>query len=187
MRTFFAIKAPGSILDDIDREITSLRTSIPGAVKWTPKEQMHLTVKFLGSFSTADTIPLKNRLLHEINSFGTISLTTTSIGIFPLKGNPRVIWYGIEANLLLVRLAAIIEKTCSTFGYQREKRPFSPHLTIGRVKRKASIQEMQVIRTAVQNFKPANTYPFEVSTLLFIHSTLTPTGPEYKNIFTISL
>ena len=187
MRTFFAIKAPGSILDDIDREITSLRTSIPGAVKWTPKEQMHLTVKFLGSFSTADTIPLKNRLLHEINSFGTIPLTTTSFGIFSLKGNPRVIWYGIKANLLLVRLAAIIEKTCFTLGYQRAKRPLSPHLTIGRVKRKVSTQEMQVIRAAVQNFKPANTYPFEVSTLFFIHSTLTPVGPEYKNLFTISL
>jgi len=187
MRTFFAIKPPIPALEAMAREAAHLRGKITTGVKWTPASQIHLTIKFLGDFSPAHVHPLQEKLVSDWGQIGPIDLAATSIGVFPLKGDPRVIWYGIQTNPTLAFLARVIEDTCADFGYAREKRPFNPHFTIGRVMRNAGKDEMRSVRQALHTLPDINQHPITIESLYFIQSNLTPAGPQYRDLFTIQL
>jgi 2'-5' RNA ligase len=187
MRTFIAVKPPAHILAAMTRAAAPLQKAISGGVKWVPAEQIHLTLKFLGEFSAAHVDPLREKLAAECGRIGAIETATTSIGAFPPRGNPRVIWFGIEASAALTRLARMIEDTCADLDYPREKRPFTPHFTIGRVQRYAGNSEVQSIRQALQVFPDPPSDNFRLDRLHFIESTLSPAGPQYRDVFTIAL
>jgi len=164
-----------------------LRKAITGGVKWTPAAQMHLTLKFLGEFDAAHMAQLQEKLAGSCTAIGPIETAATTTGYFPPKAAARILWYGIEAAPALIQLARLVEDACASFGYAREKRPFSPHFTIGRVRRDASPAELRTIQQALNAFAPKERHAFTITNLHFVHSTLTPSGPEYRDLFAIPL
>lgn len=168
-------------------ETAPLRKAITGGVKWTPAGQMHLTLKFLGEFESAHTAPLQKELAETCTAIGPIETAATTTGTFPPKGAARILWYAIESAPALSQLARAVEDACDAFGYAREKRPFSPHFTIGRVRRDASPADLRAIQQALNAYAPKARHAFTITHLHFVHSTLTPAGPEYRDLFTIPL
>ena len=187
MRTFFAIKPPDDTIQYLLETTAPLRRSIAEGVKWIAPDQIHLTLKFLGEFDPAHVETMKHKIQSLCNGSSPIRTATATIGVFPKKGFPRIIWYGLENPEKLNQLAKRVETICAEIGYPREKRPFSPHLTIGRVRRNASHEAMHAIQNTVSTFSIKRSHPFTISRLHFVHSTLTPYGPQYHDLFTIGL
>ena len=145
-------------------------------IRWVPAENLHLTLKFLGEITVSDLKPLSELLQRDISGFGSLGLRLEGLGRFPEKGRMRVVWVGCQGDLSrLTSLAQRVERAALQIDVPRDSRPFSPHLTIGRV-RSAHNQDalLQVI-----NERGAVYGSLEVDTICLYQSTLTPAGPRY--------
>ena len=131
MRLFLAIELP----DDLKKMLGRLRADIPGA-RWVPAEQIHLTLAFLGEVEqeTAERLAVELARIHE----PAFELTFSGVGCFPNRTRPRVLWIGLEPEPRLEYLAAKVHETVLSCGIPQEERPFSPHITLARLKFPAS-------------------------------------------------
>jgi len=127
MRLFIAIELP----DEIKRQLEGMRTDIPGS-RWVPMEQIHLTLAFLGDVDDA-TLERLTRTLAAIRSPG-FSLRFSGVGCFPDRRRPRVLWAGLEPEPLLNGLAAAVREAVLACDIPLEERPFSPHITLARLR-----------------------------------------------------
>lgn len=145
-------------------------------VKCVAPKQLHMTVKFLGDVSDGD-VPAVAGAVEEAAAGGAeFEMTLSAAGCFPPKGPVRIVWVGaLEATGAMGRLVERTENGLEPLGFQREERPFSPHLTIGRVRDDASGGK---IRQAVES-TVVKTVTQRVSSLSLMSSELSPQGPKY--------
>jgi 2'-5' RNA ligase len=127
MRLFIAIELP----DEIKKQLEGMRTHIPGS-RWVPLEQIHLTLAFLGYVDDA-TLDLLTGALATIKAPG-FNLCFSDTGCFPDRRRPRVLWVGLEPEPLLSRLASLVREAVLACNIPQEERPFSPHITLARLK-----------------------------------------------------
>ena len=109
-----------------------------------------------------------------------LRLRVGELGAFPSSNNPRIIWVGVQAPQILERLAREIEEIALTQGYEREKRRFSPHLTLGRVSQSADRVQISLISEALQKLQVAELGTVRVESIAMMKSVLTPAGPIYS-------
>lgn len=127
IRLFTAIDLPESITPLIG----SLGGTIPGS-RPVPADQLHLTLKFIGEVDTA-MLPDIREALHTIR-MAPLTLALQGVGHFPPRGTPKVIWAGVTPVTELVLLRNKVEKALFDIGIARERRKFSPHLTLCRLR-----------------------------------------------------
>lgn len=136
VRAFVAIPVPEPLVDSL-REIQALfQTRLRNdAIRWSRPEQLHLTLRFLGSVAAARVDELIGAIWRACEALAPFQLSLAGSGCFPAAENPRVIWVGVEGELdQLKRLQRRIEEATADFGDHSEEKEFHPHLTIGRVK-----------------------------------------------------
>lgn len=137
---------------------------------------MHFTLKFLGEQPAAlpeKLEPLLAQLAGETSKF---SLGLGPGGVFPEKGDPRILWLGLAAGAdRLKSLAEKIEAACFELGLPKEEKPFKPHLTIGRVKNHPARFERALLEQGVPG-------EMEVKSFSLVESRLGPFGPSYSMI-----
>jgi RNA 2',3'-cyclic 3'-phosphodiesterase len=132
-RVFAAIEIGAAARDRIAREQERLGVTMRGsALRWVKKEQLHITLVFLGQLSdqqTAQAVALMNApLRHEPFRF-----ELGGIGVFPPHGAPRALWIGIPSGAQhVVAVQALVQERLRGVGYALERRSFSPHLTVAR-------------------------------------------------------
>ena len=185
LRTFFSIAIPDRTLGQIDIAVMGLKKNINFDVKWTRLNLMHITLRFIGKFNPSHTEPIRVQLLSELQGFGEFNILFDKIGFFPNKHQPRVIWIGFNISNKLTELVRKVNYITSQYGYTAEKREFSPHLTIGRIKRNSLPNKPALIDNVIINYKLPKFYAFSVKKLNFIKSTLTSRGPIYKSLFEV--
>jgi len=144
-------------------------------VKWVRPKSIHITLKFLGDTPTSKIEQLADAAQNAVGGFAPFTVSIEGTGGFPSERRPRVLWIGIhEGDEKLVQLAVLINKALTPLGFALEKRPFSPHVTIGRVRSLKNIDQV------VQKMKALDlAEKFPVNTIEFIKSDLKPTGAEY--------
>lgn len=176
LRVFIAIDLPESVKEFL--RTTSRELQKYGAdVKWVRPESIHLTLKFLGEIP-ADLVPRLERELRPV--FGTQAPTELSIrglGGFPGLSRPRVVWAGlVDAAGSLRPLVAALDRVLEPLGFAPERRPFSPHLTLGRVRSNTGISALtDGMRRHVDVTGPS----FTADHATLFRSDLKPTGAEY--------
>lgn len=127
MRLFIAIELP----DAVKRALAGLRLDIPGA-RWVPAEQVHLTLAFLGEVEEAVLGRLAGELVRiQVTEF---QLGFSGSSCFPDRRRPRVLWVGLEPEPHLTHLAAGVRAAVLACGISQEERPFSPHITLARLR-----------------------------------------------------
>ncbi|MHA1993904.1 MAG: RNA 2',3'-cyclic phosphodiesterase [Candidatus Hodarchaeales archaeon] len=147
--------------------------------------QLHLTLKFLGEISEKKLPRISEQL--ETIKIPSFSLKFSNIGCFPNNVRPRVIWTGIsKGQQELTTLAQEVDTKLNEIGLPKEKRQFSPHLTLGRVK-KLTEETKQDIRQFFQEMATLTGEEESIHQFTFKESTLTPTGAIYKDLATIPL
>jgi RNA 2',3'-cyclic 3'-phosphodiesterase len=188
LRAFIALEIPASIQDAIQQQTAALRKSADSSVvRWVPAENLHLTLKFLGDGSTSNLQFITQMLNHEVSQHSIFQMEISGLGAFPNSRRPRVIWVGIRAPEVLSALARSLEAASARLGYPPEERPFSAHLTIGRVKQTVSSTDLQRVRAALESTQVGTLGKTEVNAVHLIKSDLKPTGSVYTRLFSAPL
>jgi len=181
MRLFVSIDLPAAARLALDTMVQSLRQHPGGRhVRWANLEQAHLTLKFLGD-TPESTVPALERALEAVGGGGTLlTMTLTGVGAFPNCRRPRVIWAGLDAGGTasdLARLHAALEHDLVHLGFEADQRPFSPHITLGRVRQGLRPAEVAQVGGMLANPPPVPSVAFEASSLRLMESDLRPEGP----------
>jgi 2'-5' RNA ligase len=135
MRLFFAVPVSPLVGSLVAERIASLEIVNP-PWRWIPKENYHLTLKFLGDVD-AQLLPALGDAARQVAArVDPFHLAFSDFGAFPSLRRPRVIFFGIEVGWEpLQSLASSIEGAVEGLGFDRERRPFRAHLTLARIKR----------------------------------------------------
>src|SRR3970282_1171741 len=95
---------------------------------------IHITLAFLGNTQEIIIPLIENMLKEKCSGFGSFAVVLRGLGVFKSLRDPRIIWTGIEQSEKLKELNVIVVKELKNIGIVVEDRPFSPHLTLGRIK-----------------------------------------------------
>lgn len=130
MRTFIAIELEEEVKDHLEK-VQEKAAQLCRKGNYTPKENFHLTLHFLGEV-TSDDIPYIQQAIMETTKYQQMfSLTLDKIGFFP-RGREGILWAGIEKSTELFHLFQSLERNLGKQGFAREKKGLSPHITLGR-------------------------------------------------------
>ena len=187
-RAFIAVDLPAEIhrcLDQISAGYQEMLGDSP--VRWVPAENIHLTLKFLGDVSVASTEMLTKILETMASNHHTFEISIGGAGAFPNARRPRVLWVGVEAPPDLMSMQRSIDQETARMGYASEERPFSPHLTIGRVSRNAPPRDIRAIGQALESKKVGFLGAARVKQVHLFRSDLKPGGAVYTKVFSASL
>jgi len=102
-------------------------------ISWSPIDNLHVTTKFIGEWPEARLEELK-KALAAVPRAGAIGIAIRGTGWFPNERRPRVLWAGVEADESLAKLAHATEQAVAALGVPVEERPYSPHLTLARIR-----------------------------------------------------
>lgn len=186
-RVFIAIEIPLPIRQAIHAQTESLRAALGrGLVRWVPVENMHLTLKFIGDVSPAQLDALAQMTTAEA-ACAPFSMEVGGLGSFPTPRRARVIWIGIHAPAALTSLQRGLESAAARLGCEAEERPFSPHLTIGRVKQPVSAGDRQKVHAALEETRLGPLGRADVTAVHLFKSDLKPSGAEYTCLFSAPL
>ena len=187
MRTFIAIDLPKGIKDYLAGLQAELKSS--GAdVKWVKPENIHLTLKFLGNINDKKLDAVKRVLQDTAKNKSPFLIHISSIGAFPKMNFPRVIWVGIDkGDSETKQIAKELEEKIQKLGIPKEKRAFSSHITIGRIRSPLNREKLiQRLSNLIGNLGGEN-LKFLAGKITLFKSTLTPQGPVYEAVKETSL
>jgi RNA 2',3'-cyclic 3'-phosphodiesterase len=180
IRAFIAIELPSEIKSILSNVQSQLKKVGSNTVKWVDPVNIHLTLKFLGDISTAQIDPVHSALQSAAQTAHPFRLAVQSAGAFPGLNRVQVIWIGLQGELeTLTNLQRALDAQLSQLGFSPEKRPFSPHLTIGRVRETATLIERQNIAQSLSQLKLQTGVSFGVNSINLMQSRLLPAGPIY--------
>jgi len=181
IRGFIAIEIDEtSKIIDFNNEIKKTEANI----KLVESNNMHLTLKFLGDINEESIEKIEEKIKESVEGIKPFNIELIGTGVFPNKNYIKVIWIGIEKGEKLITIAQKIDERLVNLGFKKEKRKFSPHLTIGRVK---SAKDKKKIIQIVEKYNNILFSENIVDTIKLIKSELTPEGPIYSTLKEIKL
>ena len=188
LRAFIAIELPPEIKGELQSIQTSLQKGQYNYVKWVDTQNMHLTLKFLGDINHPQIDSVCSAIetsAHDVHPF---SLYLQDAGAFPSLDRPNIIWAGLQGDLkILCTWQKSLEQNLKPLGFTPESRPFSPHLTLGRLRENATLLERQSLGRQLAEIHLQPGGPMIVDALSLVHSHLTSKGPIYTILRSIKL
>ncbi|OPY73037.1 MAG: 2',5' RNA ligase family [Syntrophorhabdus sp. PtaU1.Bin002] len=179
MRAFLAFEIPDTIKHYLAVLTKGMGTKITG-VRWVGEEAQHITLKFFGEIGEEKTKTIRISLAHIGTAYGSIETTTGVVDAFPNRRRARVIVVTLVKEVDKIKtIFDDMENSLSTVGFEREKRGFVPHITLGRRKIPAPLLDRDIPR--IEEMK------FVLDKLVLFRSTLTPQGAIYDPVWDISL
>lgn len=179
MRSFIAVELP----NETRQELQGMAMQLRGAgirASWVRPESMHLTLRFLGEIDEDQASAAGEWLARECRGTSPFACAVEGAGAFPNLHQPAVIWAGVgPLDGGLAEIQAIAERAAAHIGLTPEKRPFRPHLTLGRVRRPDEVGDLKRALAPLTEFRGT---PFTVTGVALFSSTLTPNGAVYERI-----
>jgi 2'-5' RNA ligase len=185
-RVFIAIDLSPDVRRWLENARSILKSGTPaGAVRWVDPDGIHITLKFLGEIPFGRIDAVRGAMDRSMEGVKPFSLTVEGVGCFPNTTRPRVVWAGVRSEPLLLDLQQRLEDNLSAAGFDRERRAFSPHLTLGRVKDGMSEIQLRKIGSAVEGTRTETTAAMPADGLCLFRSILRPDGPEYSVLYRV--
>lgn len=181
VRAFIAVDISREARDTLAQAVNSLKErGVPG-VRWVNPEGIHLTLKFLGEIDPGLLDKISSGLERAAQGTRPFKLCLSGIGAFPNAASPRVIWVGIKGELDLLReLQGRVDQEMHTGGgFGKERRSFTPHLTLGRLRDNVSGEERRRAGKALAEVALGSEVSWQVTEVKLMRSTLTPPGAVY--------
>jgi len=181
VRSFISIDLEDQqILSRITSILSSLQ-SLGGDLKPVERENIHLTLKFLGNVPTPRLSEVKSSLQQLI--FPLFTAEIKGAGAFPNLNHMNVIWVGVEEGWSQVeQIYEQVEKLLSVLGFRRENRPFSPHITIARVR---SGRKRDEIANFLRHLGDESFGTITVDKVRLKQSILSSSGPKYSTLLEV--
>jgi 2'-5' RNA ligase len=180
MRLFTGLELEAETLKTIARLLDSLRHTAP--IQWTSAANLHITTKFIGEWPE-DRLPELQAKLAGLPRRSAISVSIRNLGFFPNPRSPRVFWCGIEAPGL-AGLAAETDDATASLGIPRETRPFSPHLTLARIRDRVALDKLY---SAIAGLPSVEFGHFEARRFFLYESQLRRGGSVYTKLAEFAL
>jgi 2'-5' RNA ligase len=188
IRSFIAIELPDPLKEALDQLESRLKTDRQPYVKWVDPASIHLTLKFLGSISADSVAEITRAIGAAVAGTAPFRLRSGTLGVFPNPKRVQVVWVGLEGELdQLNRLQQKLEASLSPLGFPPERRRFTPHLTLARLRDRASAAEREEMGKLVAETGLADATEITVDTVSLMKSELTRTGPIYTRISRVEL
>jgi len=186
MRLFVAVNFTDEARKKLGFLIRELR-HLPSDLKWVDDANLHLTIQFLGNVPEDQVSALVNVMQHSVNGIYPFRLDLGGVGVFPSAERPRVFWMGISGNTaILFRLQRQVQEGLSKIGFMPEKRRFSPHLTLARVRSVAGFPDV-LKRAEMLAGKNEIICSEKICSIELMLSELSPKGPNYYVLSRIQL
>jgi len=179
VRLFFAINLPAGEQERLHRATAHLRAAdLP--VRWVPPQNLHLTLRFLGSVPGQKVAAVREAGARAASGIAPFDVRLGGIGAFPTTRRPRVIWIGVQKAEPLLELRAALEEALAPLGFTPEDRAFEPHITLGRVRDGARPAQLARLVELAATIHYTGVLP--VRSLDLMHSELGPGGARYVRI-----
>jgi len=183
IRAFIAVDLDDPVIEKVCNVVEILKPRIT-EIRWLRKENLHLTLKFLGNIAESQVEPITAALRHPLGLFSPCTISAKGLGVFPDFRRPKILWVGLTGDQL-VQLAAEIESALMPLGFTPENRAFTPHLTIGRWR-----EGSRPAKNLRQEIDSLNDFEFgacAVRQIVLFQSVLKPEGATYSELRTIQL
>jgi len=179
MRLFTGLSIAFATLDNLERLLAELRPL--AALKWSPVGNLHITTRFIGEWPETRLAELEEAL-SRVPPVGSFEIKIAALDYYPDSGRPRVLFAGISRAPALIRLAASIDEALAAIGCARDDRPYSPHLTLARIKN----ENIDKLRERLSNMSKIEFGNFEVTEFHLYLSKTSPNGSVYSKLRTYS-
>lgn len=181
LRLFIAIELSPDVKQAIGRVQEDLKRRLPPrVVRWTNPDGIHLTLKFLGDTPPDKTAAVIRSMQAAAAGFEPFDLRVAGLGCFPNPRRARVLWVGLpDAPRLLAGVQRAIDLQLALLGFDRETRPFNPHLTLGRVNDRTSASERQALAELLDQTEVGELGIMAAQEIVLFQSDLRPAGALY--------
>ncbi|HWQ54716.1 MAG TPA: RNA 2',3'-cyclic phosphodiesterase [Bryobacteraceae bacterium] len=176
MRLFTGFDLPAEVVRSLECVQQQLRPT--ARINWSPPRNLHITTKFIGEWPEERLGELKDALA-ALPPHAPMRIAVRGLGFFPNPRSPRVFWAGIDAPPELAELAAETDRALAALGIPSEKRAFSPHLTLARIKEPLP---MEPLREAAAALPSTDFGEFTADRFWLYHSRLAPSGSVYTKL-----
>ena len=182
LRAFIALEVSQEARHGLGAVVTRLQDAGVSGIRWVRPEGVHLTLKFLGDVDATAVEGILAAMERACLGKGPITLALSGMGVFPNLGSPRVLWVGMNGELESLRVlqSDLDHELWQALGFPRDARPFTPHLTLGRVRDGVSAGERRRAGAALGEVAPVAEVCWRAGELNLIRSTLSPSGAEYS-------
>ena len=182
MRLFTALDLPADVAGNLEDLLRILRRA--ARIHWSPAANLHITTKFIGEWPEERLAELKSALA-AVPGRAPIDLCLHRLGFFPDARRPRAFWVGIDAPGL-TSLAADTDRAAGGLGIAPESRPFSPHLTLARIRDRDQL-DLQGLHRAIAGLPSTEFGSFQARSFCLYLSQLRPSGSVYTKLAEFSL
>ncbi len=199
IRAFLAVELDENLraaIEQVQRELRdriSRQLGCEARIQWVRPESIHVTIKFLGNIEEAFVDRIRHVLGPALADMSRFTVPAGGVGVFPNRNGPRVLWIGCaggaeqsEAVGRWRRLHQTVERALEPLGFAAEAKPFSPHLTLARIKG----GEREVGKVLAQSGvfdRPLSCGSLVVGAITLMQSELKPAGAEYRRLWQVEL
>ena len=187
-RLFIAVTLPEEVKAQIEAAQAELRRALPGpGVRWTRREQFHLTLMFLGDVDVARVQPLEEAIRAACRGFSALPLRAERVGFFPDLRYPRVIWAGVQDQAgQLLRLQQAVDAVTRDFTTEQKEERFSGHITLARIKA-IKRPEAEALRQAAAGMAERLFGQWTAGEVELMRSVLSPQGARHTSLAATAL
>ncbi len=188
VRCFIAIELPEEVKAGLKDIQAKLKSGSQAPVKWVDPDGVHLTLKFLGGVDAAKIAPISAAMAEAAKGVPPFSLRVEGLGAFPNLRRVQVVWVGVSGEVdKLADLQQRLENNLAQLGFAPEKRRFTPHLTLARVRDQASLPQREGLGQLIAGTGFKASYSFPVAEVSLMRSQLTREGAIYSLISLVGL
>ena len=188
VRSFIAIELPGELKLALKQLQAQLIAGKRLPVKWVDPYSIHLTLKFLGNIAIDRIGEITGAVEEAAGGISPFRLEVTGLGVFPNLKRVQIVWVGVGGDVeSLSQLQQRIESNLAPLGFAPESRPFTPHLTLARLRDQASLDERQSFGQLIAGTRFDAVYGFNIDSIHLMKSQLTREGAIYSRISSVRL
>lgn len=188
VRSFIAIELPGELQRALTRLQDGLKTGSRAPVRWVDPGNIHLTLKFLGNIDAGLTGRITAVMEEAVRGLHPFHISVGGLGVFPNPRRVQVVWVGLSGEVeRLARLQKRIEAGLIPLGFAAESRSFTPHLTLARVRDRATLPERQDLGRLIEGTHFEADSGLNVDSVHLMKSQMTREGPIYSRLSSVVL
>lgn len=188
IRSFIAIELPAELKAQLFELQARLKPGGQPFVKWVDPYGIHLTLKFLGNIAVSRIEEITKATEEAVQETLPFHLDVEGLGVFPNMRRVQVVWVGVGGEVdRLAQIQRRIDSNLAPLGFAVEGRPFTPHLTLARLRDQASLTERQKFGQLITSTGFEAGYSFTVQALSLMRSQLTREGAIYSRVGSIEL
>lgn len=176
MRLFVGLDIPPPVKNALERLVNQLRPA--ARIGWSQAANLHITTKFIGEWPEERLGELRPALA-AIEHPGPVEITVSGVGWFPNPHHPKVFFAAVEGGARLKELAAATDRATAQLGVPVEKRGYSPHLTLARIRTPV---ELNGLRQQIAGMPSQEFGRFTAERFFLYLSELHPTGSVYYKL-----